>query len=65
VAAAGLAFLGVEKNLAASVAILLHFVSFGSPFLLALVYLVRDGIGVGQFRRMLAARAENPAAVPQ
>ena len=53
-AAAGLIFLGLERNLAASVAIVLHLVSFGPPFLLGLYFLVRDGVGIGQLREMVA-----------
>ena len=39
---------------AASVAIVYHFVSFGSPFLLGLFYLMRDGISLHQLREMIA-----------
>jgi uncharacterized protein (TIRG00374 family) len=53
-AAAGLIFLGIERNLAASIAIVLHFVAFGPPFVLALFYLMRDGIGWGRLREMMA-----------
>ena len=52
-AAAGLIFLGIERNLAASIAIVLHFVAFGPPFVLALFYLMRDGIGWGRLREMM------------
>lgn len=52
-AAAGLIFLGVERNLAASVSIVFHFVAFGPPFVLGLFYLVRDGIGLGSLRAMM------------
>jgi hypothetical protein len=52
--AAGLIFLGIERNLAAGVAILLHLVAFGPPFLIGLFYLIRDGIGVSQLRKMIS-----------
>jgi glycosyltransferase 2 family protein len=52
-AAAGLIFLGIERNLAASIAIVLHFVAFGPPFILALFYLMRDGIGWRRLREMM------------
>ena len=48
-------FLGLEPNLAASVAIIHHLVAFGPPFLLALYFLVRDEIGFGQIRDALAS----------
>jgi uncharacterized protein (TIRG00374 family) len=53
-AAAALTFLGLERNFAASVAIIFHLISFGPPFLIGLFYLVRDGIGLGQLREMIA-----------
>ena len=53
-AAAALRFLGVEQNLAASVAIVYHFISFGPPFLVGLFYLMRDGISLQQLREMIA-----------
>jgi uncharacterized protein (TIRG00374 family) len=53
-AAAGLIFLGVERNHAASVAIVLHLVAFGPPFVLGLFYLVRDDIGLARLREMMA-----------
>ncbi len=54
-AAAGLIFLGIEQNLAASAAIVFHFVAFGPPFLLGLFYLVKDGIALGSLREMIAS----------
>jgi hypothetical protein len=54
-AAAGLVILGVEKNLAGSVAIAFHFVAFGPPFLLGLFFLAKDGIGLGSLREMISA----------
>lgn len=54
-AAAGLVILGIEKNLAGSVAIAFHFVAFGPPFLLGLFYLAKDGIGFGSLREMISS----------
>jgi glycosyltransferase 2 family protein len=53
-AAAGLIFLGVEGNLAGAIALALHLVSFGAPFVVGLYYVARDGIGFGKLREMLA-----------
>lgn len=53
-AAAGLIFLGLERNLAASVAMVFHLVDFGPPLLIGLFYLMRDGIGLGSLREMMA-----------
>ncbi len=60
-AATGLIFLGIEQNLAGSVAIVFHFVAFGPPFILGLFYLVRDGIGLGSLREMMAAGKNSDA----
>ena len=49
----GLVFLDVEPNLAAAAAIAIHIVSFGSPFIFALFYLVRTDIRLGQLRAMV------------
>ena len=62
-AAAGLIFLGIEQNLAASVAIVFHFVAFGPPFVLGLFYLVRDGIGLGRLREMMTSSKNADAKV--
>jgi uncharacterized protein (TIRG00374 family) len=62
-AAAGLIFLGVERNLAAGISIIFHLVAFGSPFLLGLYYLVRDGIGIQALREMMTTRAADPSGV--
>ncbi len=57
-AAASLIFLGFDRNLAASVAIVFHLIAFGPPFLLGLFYLVRDGLGLNKLREMIAQEAE-------
>jgi glycosyltransferase 2 family protein len=53
-AAGGMTFLGVEQNLAGAVALALHLVSFGAPFVLGLYYVARDGIGFGRLRELIA-----------
>lgn len=52
-AAKGLEFLGLEPNLAASIAIINHLIAFGPPFILGLYYLVRDDLRLSQLREML------------
>jgi glycosyltransferase 2 family protein len=68
-AAAGLIVLGVEKNLAGSVAIAFHFVAFGPPFLLGLFYVAKDGIGLGSLREMISVpetvTAGNSSSLPR
>lgn len=53
-AAKGFEFLGIEHNLAAAIAIVYHLIAFGSPLLVGLFYLIRDGIRLSQLRAMLA-----------
>jgi uncharacterized protein (TIRG00374 family) len=62
-AAASLIFLGFERNLAASVAIVFHLIAFGPPFLIGLFYLVRDGLGLNKLREMIAQEAEDGITV--
>lgn len=50
----GLVFLDVEPNLAAAAAIAIHIVSFGSPFVFALFYLMRTDIRLGQLRVLMS-----------
>ena len=57
-AAKAFEFLGVEPNLAASVAIVYHLIAFGPPFLLALYYLIRHDISYKQLREMLASESQ-------
>jgi uncharacterized protein (TIRG00374 family) len=54
-AAKGLEFLGLDPNLAASIAIIYHLIAFGPPFLIGLFYLIRDDISLGQLREMIAS----------
>jgi uncharacterized protein (TIRG00374 family) len=57
-AARGLEFLGLDPNLAASVAIVYHLIAFGPPFIIGLFYLVRDDISLRQLREMTASETE-------
>jgi hypothetical protein len=61
-AAKGLEFLGLEQNLAASIAIVYHLIAFGPPFLIGLYYLIRDDISFNQLREMIATENEIEAA---
>jgi glycosyltransferase 2 family protein len=53
-AAKGMEFLGFEHNLAAAIAIVYHLIAFGSPLVIGLFYLIRDGLRISQLRAMLA-----------
>ncbi|MBS1790446.1 MAG: flippase-like domain-containing protein [Acidobacteria bacterium] len=57
-AAKALEFLGVEPNLAASVAIVYHLIAFGPPFMLGLYYLIRHDISFSQLREMIASEGD-------
>ena len=59
VAASGLQFLGVEHNIAASVAIAGHLIGFGTPSLMAACYLVRDGLQLSRIRELIASETSN------
>ena len=48
-------FLGLEPNLAASIAIVYHLIAFGPPFVIGLYFLIRDDISFRQLREMIAA----------
>lgn len=61
-AAKGLEFLGLDPNLAASIAIVYHLIAFGPPFVIGLFYLIRDDIGLRQLREMIASETELPQA---
>ena len=50
----GLMFLGIEQNLAAAIAIVYHLIAFGTPFVIGLFYLVRDGLSLTRLREMIA-----------
>lgn len=64
-AAKGFEILGLEKNLAASIAIIYHLIAFGPPFLLALYFLIRDEISISQIREMLASESEEHPGAPR
>ncbi len=51
-AAAALAFLGVEHNKAASVAIILHLVIFAPATILGLFYVIKDGLSFARLMHM-------------
>ena len=57
-AAKGLEFLGLDPDLAASVAIVYHLIAFGPPFVIGLFYLIRDDISLGQLREMIASETD-------
>jgi uncharacterized protein (TIRG00374 family) len=54
-AAKGLEFLGLDPNLAASIAIVYHLIAFGPPFVIGLFYLIRDDISLRQLRELIAS----------
>jgi uncharacterized protein (TIRG00374 family) len=61
----GMLFLDVEPNLAAATAIAVHIISFGSPFLFALFYLMRTDIRLSQLRAMMSGESAGESlAVP-
>jgi glycosyltransferase 2 family protein len=49
----GLMFLGLDQNLAAAIAIVYHLIAFGTPFIIGMIYLIRDGISFGRLREMM------------
>lgn len=55
----GLMVLGVEQNLAASISIAVHFISFGSPFIWALFYLMRTDLSIKELREMAIGETAN------
>jgi hypothetical protein len=50
--AAALAFLGVEQNKAASVAIILHFVIFAPATVFGMYYLAKEGLSIARLRSL-------------
>ena len=50
--AAALAFLGVEQNKAASIAIVLHVVIFAPAIVFGMYYLAKEGLSIGRLRRI-------------
>lgn len=61
-ASKALEFLGLDPNLAASIAIIHHLIAFGPPFFIALYFLIRDDISLGQLREMLASEEPPPTS---
>ncbi len=61
-AAKGLEFLGLDPNLAASVAIVYHLIAFGPPFVIGLYYLIRDDINLRQLRELIASETQEKDA---
>jgi hypothetical protein len=59
VTAKGFEFLGLEPNLAASIAIVYHLIAFGPPFFIGLYYLIRDDISFKQLREMISSENED------
>jgi uncharacterized protein (TIRG00374 family) len=52
--AAGFLFLGVEKELAAAVSIILHLVDFGPAVLFGIFYVIRGDLSVAKLRTMIS-----------
>lgn len=50
----GMVLLGTESNRAASTAIAVHFVAFGSALIFGIYFFVRDGISFRELRRMIS-----------
>jgi glycosyltransferase 2 family protein len=62
-ASKALEFLGLDPNLAASIAIIHHLIAFGPPFFIALYFLIRDDISLGQIREMLSSEEPPPTEI--
>lgn len=64
--AAGLLFLGVEKELAAAVAIVLHLVDFGPAILFGAFYAIRGDLSISRLRTLVSPEDfENPVGEVQ
>lgn len=64
--AAGFLFLGVEKELAAAVAIILHLVDFGPSVLFGIFYALRGDLSFSRLRTLVSAEDfENPVGEVQ
>ncbi|HZS47724.1 MAG TPA: lysylphosphatidylglycerol synthase transmembrane domain-containing protein [Blastocatellia bacterium] len=59
-AAAGLRLLGVETNLAASCAIILHLVTFAPSVIFGGFYVIRDGVSISALRNLGEDLSEHP-----
>ena len=65
--AAGFLFLGVEKELAAAVAIVLHLVDFGPAVLFGVFYAIRGDLSISRLRTLVSPKQdfENPVGEVQ
>jgi uncharacterized membrane protein YbhN (UPF0104 family) len=64
--AAGFLFLGVEKEMAAAVSIILHLVDFGPAVLFGVFYAVRGDLSVSRLRTLISTKDfENPVGEVQ
>ena len=65
--AAGFLFLGVEKDLAAAVSIVLHLVDFGPALLFGVFYAIRGDLRISRLRTLVSPREdfENPVGEVQ
>jgi len=65
--AAGFLFLGVEKDLAAAVAIVLHLVDFGPAVLFGVFYAIRGDLSISRLRTLVSPKQdfENPVGEVQ
>jgi hypothetical protein len=59
----GLTLLGVEKNTAASVAIVMHLIAFGTAVLFGPYFLVRDSVSLKELRQMVGTELNSQARV--
>ena len=64
--AAGFLFLGVEKEMAAAVSIILHLVDFGPAVLFGVFYAVRGDLSISRLRTLVSSKDfENPVGEVQ
>ena len=64
--AAGFLFLGVEKETAAAVTIILHLVDFGPAVLFGVFYAVRGDLSISRLRTLVTSKDfENPVGEVQ
>jgi len=52
--AAGLLFLGVQKDTAAALSIVMHLVDFGPALLFGIFYLIRGDLSISKLRTMIS-----------
>jgi uncharacterized membrane protein YbhN (UPF0104 family) len=56
--AAGFLFLGVEKELAAAVSIILHLVDFGPAVLFGVFYAIRGDLSISRLRTLVSPKQD-------